>query len=144
MNAALGLSVHEIALEAGVAPSTVRFYERRGVIRADRTSGGARVFGFDVPCRIAIARAAQRVGLDLIAITTLLEALPDDATDEDWDRLTQQLVGEARRRIAHLEETVRDLTGRGALCALPLDPADVAVRRRGAQAPVAAVKPSRR
>lgn len=130
MNASEGLAVHEVAREAGVAPSTVRLYARRGILRTSRTAGNARRFGYDAPCRIAIAKAAQRAGLGLTEITGLLHDLPDDATSQDWDRLNRALVDAAERRIAELRGVIEDVTGRAPLRDLPLSPVEVEARRR--------------
>ena len=124
-----GLSVREVADEAGVAPSTVRLYARRGLLLAARTAGNARRFGCDAPCRIAITRAAQRAGLDLQSIKSLLADLPDDATTADWDRVTDQIITEAERRIAELRQAIDAVSGRG-LCSPSLGPKEVRSRHR--------------
>lgn len=125
-----GLAVHEVAREADVAPSTVRLYARRGLLRAARTSGNARTFGYDAPCRIAIAKAAQRVGLGLSEITELLHDLPDDATPQDWDRLNAALIEAAEQRIGALRDVVEDISGRDPLREMPLSPTEVQARRQ--------------
>lgn len=125
-----GLTVRDVAREAGVASSTVRLYARRGLLDAGRTSGNARRFGYDAPCRIVIAKAAQRVGLDLTTISAMLADLPDDATSEDWDRLNSRLVQEAERRIAELSSAIEDFSVRAPLCTRPLSPVEVRTRHQ--------------
>lgn len=123
-----GLSVLDVATEAGVASSTVRLYARRGLLAARRTPGNARRFDYDAPCRVAVIKAAQRCGLDLDAIGGLLRELPDNARPEDWDRLTRQMVAEADRRIAALREVIDQVTVTSPLAAMPLSPAEVRAR----------------
>lgn len=123
-----GLSVQQVADEAGVAPSTVRLYARRGLVATSRTPGNARRFDFDAPCRVAIVKAAQRAGLELAAITDLLAGLPREATEADWDRVDRRLIEEAERRIAELRDVIADVSGRAPLCASSLTPADVQAR----------------
>ena len=50
---------------SGLAASAIRFYERQGLIHAERTPSGQRRFRRDVLRRIAFIRIAQRVGLSL-------------------------------------------------------------------------------
>lgn len=124
-----GLAVHEVATEAGVAPSTVRLYARLGILRTRRTTGNARRFGYDAPCRIAIAKVAQRTGLGLTKITELLHQLPDEATQADWNRLNAALIAAAEERITALREVVEDITTRAPPQDLPLSPEEVRERR---------------
>lgn len=132
MSAAEGLAVQDVAREAGVAPSTVRLYARRGVLHFRRTPGNARRFGPDAPCRIAIAKAAQRAGLTLTEITGLLRDLPDEVTQQDWDRLNEAIVAAAERRIRALRELVDDITVREPLSESAVCPAGAGERARRA------------
>ncbi len=116
-----GLSVLDVATEAGVASSTVRLYARR-------TPGNARRFDYDAPCRVAVIKAAQRCGLDLDSIGGLLRELPDNARPEDWDRLTRLMVAEADRRLAELREVIDPVTVTSPLAATPLSPDEVRAR----------------
>ena len=79
-----GLTVGQVAERSGVAPSALRFYERQGLITADRTAGIQRRYHGDVLCRVAMIRACQRVGLSIAEIRTALAALPEGP--EDWPR----------------------------------------------------------
>ena len=59
------LTIGEVSRRSGVAASALRFYEREGLIGAERTSGGQRRFARNVLRRLAFIRAAQHVGLTL-------------------------------------------------------------------------------
>lgn len=96
------LTVGEVAVLAGTATSAIRFYERRGLIESQRTSGNQRRYQPWVPCVVRVARVAQRVGLTVQEIAEVLEDIPDEPTPEDWQRLTDYLVADAERRIAEL------------------------------------------
>lgn len=132
-----GLSVQQVAREAGVASSTVRLYARRGLLVTNRTPGNARRFGYDAPCRIVIVKAAQRVGLDLDAIAALLHALPADADPDDWERLTRQIVEAAERRIAQLRQVIAEVTTTAPLSTRPFSPTEVRSRQRPEVMPAA-------
>jgi MerR family transcriptional regulator, redox-sensitive transcriptional activator SoxR len=104
------LSVGQVAKAAGVTPNAVRFYERYGVISADRSSGNARRFTVDAICRIKLARAAQRVGSTLRESAEILSAIPPLSPDlAQWVAAGEELVRIGRARINQLQETVSEL-----------------------------------
>lgn len=111
-------TVGEIAREAGVSPHTVRFYERQGLIAAERTPGNQRRFDTDTACRIKVARVAQRIGLTIAEVTALLDTLPPTPTVDDWHRLEHALAAEAERRIGELRAVLADIRSDRKLCAL--------------------------
>jgi MerR family transcriptional regulator, redox-sensitive transcriptional activator SoxR len=128
------LAISDIAARSGVAPSALRFYESRGLIAADRTSGGQRRYRRDVLRRVAFIRAAQRVGLSLAEITEALSDLPAGRTPTraDWARLSrrwQQRLDERIRLLTELRDDLTSCIGCGCLslrrCAL-YNPADQA------------------
>src|ERR1700722_14706902 len=85
------LTIGEVADRAGVATSALRFYEREGLITADRSPGGQRRYRRDVLRRVAFVRVAQRVGLSLGEIHAALAELPEGRapTGSDWSRLSK-------------------------------------------------------
>lgn len=85
------LPIGEVAHRAGMATSTLRYYEREGLIESVRTAGNQRRFARHVLRRLAFIRAAQNVGLSLQEITAALEGLPGhrNPTKADWDRLSR-------------------------------------------------------
>ncbi len=99
------LTIGDVAERSGLAASAVRFYERRGLIHAERTPSGQRRFRRDVLRRIAFVRIAQRVGLTLEEIGAALAVLPGDRapTVRDWERLTAGWQDRITQRIALLE-----------------------------------------
>ena len=58
-----GLTVGQVAERSGAAPSALRFYERQGLISADRSASNQRRYRGDVLCRVAIIRVCQQAGL---------------------------------------------------------------------------------
>ena len=67
------LTVGEVAQRSGVAVSALHFYEAKGLIHSQRTAGNQRRYSRDMLRRIAIIRAAQRVGMPLAGIREALE-----------------------------------------------------------------------
>jgi MerR family redox-sensitive transcriptional activator SoxR len=85
------LTVSEVANRSGFAASALRFYEREGLLAAERTSGGQRRYERNVLRRLAFIRAARNVGLSLDEVAAALATLPDarTPTKADWSRLSQ-------------------------------------------------------
>lgn len=84
------LTIGEVARRSGFAPSAVRYYEREGLIQADRSEGGQRRFQRMVLRRLAFIRAARHVGLTLDEIREVLGELPQSRTPTraDWSRIS--------------------------------------------------------
>lgn len=114
------LTVGELAQRSGVAVSALHFYEARGLIRSTRTPGNQRRYPRDMLRRIAIIRAAQRVGMPLAAIREALASLPQERTPtrRDWTRMSSAWRAELDARIAQLiqmRDTLDDCIGCGCL-----------------------------
>ncbi|MBI4229967.1 MAG: MerR family transcriptional regulator [Planctomycetes bacterium] len=68
------LTIGHLARDADVRVSTVRFYEREGLLRPDgRTSGGFRVYTPETLERLRFIRAAQAMGFTLDDVAYLLK-----------------------------------------------------------------------
>ena len=110
------LTVGDVAAEAGVAPSAVRFYERHGLITATRTATNQRRFTGAAPCLIKVAKVAQRVGLSVREIAELFSTLPEQPQCQDWVQVTATLVGQAQERVDALHVTLAELGSGSKLC----------------------------
>ena len=106
-----GLSVGQVAERMNIAPSAVRWYADHGLLPSERTAGNQRRFYADVLCRVAMIRAAQRVGLSIEEIREALSALtPRQApTPEDWERLAVHLRSHATARLQELSAVLDEL-----------------------------------
>ncbi|WP_163542489.1 redox-sensitive transcriptional activator SoxR [Occultella kanbiaonis] len=107
------LTVGELSARSGVAPSALHFYEREGLISAERTAGNQRRYRRDTLRRVAFIRVSQRVGVPLARIRLALDSLPSGRTPTkaDWARLSRMWRSELDERIAALEHLRDDLTG---------------------------------
>src|SRR5271168_392659 len=105
------LTISDVSRRSGVAPSALRFYEDRGLIRSERAGSGHRRYPRAVLRRIAFLVFAQRVGLTLDEIAAELASLPQDhAPDgEDWAKLSTGWTARIEARIAQLERMKRGL-----------------------------------
>lgn len=106
------LPIGEVAERSGLAASAVRFYEKAGLVQAERTSGNQRLFRRDVLRRLAFIRIAQKVGLSLEEIVAALDELPVDKAPnaKEWQRLTRGWRERIDERIELLEALRGGLT----------------------------------
>ena len=85
------LPIGELARRSGFAPSALRYYEREGLIRADRGTGNHRRYQRGELRRLAFIRAARTIGLSLAEVRDLLAELPAERTPTrgDWARISR-------------------------------------------------------
>jgi DNA-binding transcriptional MerR regulator len=93
----------EVAEKAGVNIQTLRYYERRGLIRAPaRSVGGHRTYPPDTVALIGVIKDAQRLGFTLEEIADLLEASQHRHRTADLRQRAAGKVAEIDRKVAHL------------------------------------------
>src|SRR5215207_9622839 len=97
------LTIGEVARRAGVATSSIRYYERIGLLPEPDRLGGQRRYDPDVLGKLGFIGVAQSAGFRLREIKELVEGV--DATDglgEQMRSLSSQKLGEVE---ALLERT---------------------------------------
>jgi MerR family redox-sensitive transcriptional activator SoxR len=99
------LTIGEVVERSGFPHSALRYYEREGLVRATRTSGGQRRYERSVLRRLAFVRAARTLGVGLDEVREALDRLPEGRTPTkaDWTRLS-------RTWRARLDEQIDALT----------------------------------
>ena len=107
------LTIGELSGRSGVSQSALRFYERKGLISAERSHGNQRRYPRIALRRVALIQAGKAAGIPLQRIRAALDTLPADRTPtkRDWERLSQQWREELDERIATLEAIRGRLTG---------------------------------
>jgi MerR family redox-sensitive transcriptional activator SoxR len=107
------LTIGDLARRCGVATSALRYYEARGLISSQRTTGNQRRYARASLRTVSVIRAAQEVGLTLDEIGRAFDSLPDSRTPTkgDWARLARGWREQMDLRIAALESLRDDLTG---------------------------------
>ncbi len=103
---ATGMTISRIAERTGVGVETIRFYERRGLIKQPvrPRNSGYRFYDDEVVERIRFIRQAQELGFSLREIAELLALRADPAADCSNVRMqAMSKREEVERKIAHLQ-----------------------------------------
>ena len=93
------MPIGEVAARAGVAPSAVRYYERRGLLTADARASGQRRYTAASLRRLVFIGMLQDAGLALDEIRAVLDA----ESVAEWKAV-------ARLRLAALDDEIDRLT----------------------------------
>lgn len=94
------IDIGEVARRTSLAPSALRFYERKGLIAAAARSGLRRAYTPATLDKLAVITGARAAGFTLAEIGDLLAARPGDAA------LRQQLATKA----SQLDDRITQLT----------------------------------
>ena len=103
------MTIGQLAGSAGIPTSTIRFYERAGLLSPEqRTAGNYRAYSQRSVERVSFIRAAQAVGLRVKDIAQLLNL---DAIDScaDVQELLQRRLEDIRQRMKQLRHIERTL-----------------------------------
>lgn len=105
------LTIGALARAAGVSVETVRFYQRKDLLREPpRTYGGTRRYSEADVARLRFIKAAQGLGFSLKEIDELLE-LERGGSCQDVQALAAEKQRTIRERIADLQRLDDVLTG---------------------------------
>ena len=94
------LDIAEVGERAGLAPSALRFYEKRGLITPAGRNGLRRTYRPEVLQRLALIACARGAGFTIAEIGRFLLATPSDT------ELRARMAGKAKE----LEEDIARLT----------------------------------
>jgi MerR family transcriptional regulator, redox-sensitive transcriptional activator SoxR len=86
MDAFPELTIGEVARRAGVATSSIRYYERIGLLPPPERTHGQRRYTVDVLGRLGFIGVAQRAGFKLREIKALIDGVDSDAGMADQMR----------------------------------------------------------
>jgi MerR family redox-sensitive transcriptional activator SoxR len=104
------LTISEIAKQAGIRASAIRYYESVGLLPLPKRVSGQRRYQADVLRRLAFIQAAQAVGFSVVEMQTLLQELDgDDPLSMRWQNLAQQKLLEVNALIQRAQSMKRML-----------------------------------
>ena len=105
------LSISQVARQAGLRPSAIRYYEQIRVLPPARRIGGQRRYDAGAVHRLAVLRCAQQAGFTLNEIGHLLP-VPGKSSpiSARWRALAQAKLAELDARIERLQSMKNLLT----------------------------------
>ncbi|WP_129662791.1 redox-sensitive transcriptional activator SoxR [Phytoactinopolyspora endophytica] len=114
------LTIGEVIRRTGVSASALHFYERKGLIYADRNACDQRIFARHMLRRISLIIVAKRLGVPLSDVAKVFATLPADRspTHADWQRVSRvwkKQLEDRRRAIENLEHELTGCIGCGCL-----------------------------
>lgn len=106
------LTIGEVARQAGIRPSALRYYESIGLLPASRRVNGRRRYDESILQRLALLQLAQRAGFTMAEIQTLFHGFaPDTPPATRWQELAQKKMGELDSLIARAQQMKHFLEG---------------------------------
>lgn len=103
-----GARISDLAETVGVATSTVRYYERIGLVpEPERTAAGYRQYSADAEARLRFIVRGKRLGLSLEQIAELLGVWDGSNCATTKDHLCQLLDEKQTEIAAHISELRR-------------------------------------
>ena len=104
------MTIGDVAQKVGVAPSTLRYWERVGVLPAPERVNGQRRYDERVFQRLAIVRVAQEAGFNIPEIRALLRGFARDVPPSArWRALASAKLEEIDALIARAQAMKRVL-----------------------------------
>src|SRR5579859_3469937 len=105
MAATTEMSISQVARQAGLHPSTLRYYEEIGLLPAARRRNGQRRYDSAILVRLAVIHTAQQAGFTLNEIAVLVnEILPSSSPSPQWRELLRRKMLEVNTLLSHVEQ----------------------------------------
>jgi DNA-binding transcriptional MerR regulator len=105
------MTIGEVARRAHVATSTIRYYERRGLLSDDARQSGQRRYRIETLRRLVFIGVMQDIGLTLDEVNGILQA----ATMAEWKSIAGERLEVLDQQIVQLQHA-RGLLAGALLC----------------------------
>ena len=106
------LTIGQVARQAGLRTTTLRYYESIGILAPPVRVSGQRRYDERVFRQLAVIKVAQRAGFTMAQIHMLLHEFPDDAPPpERWRAMAHPRLAEVQVLMRQLQESQRILEG---------------------------------
>ena len=113
------LTISEVARQAGIRTSAIRYYESVGLLPLPQRVSGQRRYHADILRRLAFIQAAQAVGFSVAEMRTLLHELDGDTPlSARWQSLAKRKLAEVDTLI-HRAQGMRQMLEQGLHCGCP-------------------------
>jgi len=106
------LEISELAQQAGLSAHTLRYYEKRGLIKAsNRSEAGYRLYTDSDVCRVRFVKTARNAGFSLNDIGQLLSIRVDKQSHscQEVTDITQKKLREVNAKMAELQSMQQTL-----------------------------------
>ena len=110
------LSIGEVASQAGVRTSALRYYEHAGLLPAARRMSGQRRYSPAILDRLALIQFAQQAGFTISEIRTLFEGFEEETPMSlRWQKLAREKLVEVDALMDRAQR-MRTLLARALAC----------------------------
>jgi MerR family transcriptional regulator, redox-sensitive transcriptional activator SoxR len=110
------LTIGQVSLATGIAPSAIRFYETKGLLVSGPRSGGKRTFTSDAVDALKVIRMARDLGFTLGDIQLLLSGFSRETPPNvRWQQLARRKLREVSDVIARAS-AMKALLEKGLRC----------------------------
>ncbi|MHA3050971.1 MerR family transcriptional regulator [Acinetobacter sp. ANC 4640] len=96
--------IHELVKQTGLTRDTLRFYEKIGLIKAQRAENGYRHYSGQIVLRLELIKLAKSLGFQLSEIAELVQLL-----DEQQQLSAEHLQGCLEGKLVEIEEKLQQL-----------------------------------
>ena len=111
------LTIGKLALSSGVNVETIRFYERKGILKQPKKSGSFRYYPEEYIDRIRFVKRSQELGFTLSEVKELLELkIKNKAKCADVLSKTEEKINEINKKIKDLKKMKKSLEGLANCC----------------------------
>jgi MerR family redox-sensitive transcriptional activator SoxR len=98
------MQISEVARQAGIRASTIRYYEQIHILEAPARQSGQRRYEKSVLYRLALIQRAQQTGFTLHEIHTLFFGFaPGTPISARWRKLSEKKLGELRALVEQIK-----------------------------------------
>jgi len=101
------MKIQEAAAFFDVTPRTLRYYEEIGILQPERTPERQRIYHKKDIARIRLILRGKKFGFSLEDIKEMIGLFDEDRTGE---KQLERTVAYGEKRIAEVEEHIRELT----------------------------------
>ena len=103
-----GMSISEVARRSGLAASTLRYYERIGLLPPAKRISGRRRYTEQDLVRLAMIRTAKEAGFTLSEVKTLLGGFSDrEPPSSRWRAMARRKLPEVEALLARAQKMKR-------------------------------------
>ncbi|MFC4906169.1 MerR family transcriptional regulator [Actinomadura gamaensis] len=101
------LDIAEVAQRAGLAPSALRFYEKKGLIEPAGRNGLRRTYRPDILERLGLITCARSAGFTIAEISGFLAARPGDTAIRDRMAAKARTLDDQIAQLTRLRDSLQ-------------------------------------